>query len=142
MINIDVFNGIPTGNIADSGLCRGIMDAGIQPLDRHMTILGRAVTVQCAGGDNLTIHKAVLLAKPGDVLVISCGGFLNAGCFGDMLATCCMARGIKGVVIDGSCRDSLELIEMGFLHTQKASIQQVLPNTLAELSMNQQPLEG
>ena len=104
----------PTGNICDANGGRGVMDAGIHPLDRHMKVAGRALTVACAAGDNLTIHKAVLLAKPGDVLVINCGGYLNAGVFGEMLALSCRARGIAGVVIDGSCRDVNDLIEMNF----------------------------
>ncbi len=105
---------IPTGNIADSQDFSGVMDAGIQPLDRNMRIAGPALTCACAAGDNLTIHKAVTLAKPGDVLVINCGGWMNSGVFGEMLAICCQTKGIAGVVIDGSCRDSLELIKMGF----------------------------
>ena len=104
----------PTGNICDANGGRGVMDAGIHPLDRHMQMAGRALTVACAAGDNLTIHKAVVLAQPGDVLVINCGGYLNAGVFGEMLALSCMARGIAGVVIDGSCRDVNDLIELGF----------------------------
>ena len=108
------FQGIPTGNIADSQDFRGVMDAGIQPLDRKMQMVGRALTVACAAGDNLTIHKAVLMAQPGDVLVVSCGGYVNCGVFGEMLAISCQARGIAGIIIDGSCRDSLELIEMNF----------------------------
>lgn len=111
---IEAFQGIPTGNIADCQGFRGVMDAGIQPLDRHMHVVGRALTCACAAGDNLTIHKAVLMAQPGDVLVISCGGYANSGVFGEMLAVCCRARGIAGVIVDGSCRDSLELIEMDF----------------------------
>ena len=108
------FQGIPTGNIADSQDFRGVMDAGIQPLDRKMQVVGRALTVACAAGDNLTIHKAVLMAQPGDVLVVSCGGYVNCGVFGEMLAISCQAKGIAGIIIDGSCRDSLELIEMNF----------------------------
>ena len=108
------FEGIPTGNIADSNGFAGVMDSGIRPLERHMTLCGRALTCACVGGDNLTIHKAVLEAKPGDVLVVTCGGYTNAGVFGEMLGICCRARGIAGVVIDGSCRDSNELIDMGF----------------------------
>lgn len=108
------FQGIPTGNIADSQDFRGVMDAGIQPLDRKMQVVGRALTVACAAGDNLTIHKAVLMAQPGDVLVVSCGGYVNCGIFGEMLAISCQAKGIAGIIIDGSCRDSLELIEMNF----------------------------
>jgi len=113
-MNYQRFLEAPTGNICDANGGRGVMDAGIHPLDRHMQMAGRALTVACAAGDNLTIHKAVMLAQPGDVLVINCGGYLNAGVFGEMLALSCMAKGIAGVVIDGSCRDVNDLIELGF----------------------------
>jgi len=113
-VNYQRFLEAPTGNICDANGGRGVMDAGIHPLDRHMQLAGRALTVACAAGDNLTIHKAVMLAQPGDVLVINCGGYLNAGVFGEMLALSCMAKGIAGVVIDGSCRDVNDLVELGF----------------------------
>lgn len=113
-MNYQRFLEAPTGNICDANGGRGVMDAGIHPLDRHMQLAGRALTVACAAGDNLTIHKAVVLAQPGDVLVINCGGYLNAGVFGEMLALSCMAKGIAGVVIDGSCRDVNDLIELNF----------------------------
>ena len=113
-MNYQRFLEAPTGNICDANGGRGVMDAGIHPLDRHMQMAGRALTVACAAGDNLTIHKAVVLAQPGDVLVINCGGYLNAGVFGEMLALSCMAKGIAGVVSDGSCRDVNDLIELGF----------------------------
>ncbi len=108
------FVGIPTGNISDACGGRGVMDHEVLPLDRHMTLCGKARTVLCAPGDNLAIHRAVLSSEPGDVLVINCGGYSYAGVFGEMLALNCRARGIKGVVIDGTCRDKNELIEMGF----------------------------
>lgn len=108
------FRDIPTGNICDSNNRMGALDPAIQALDRHMTVAGRAYTVQCPPGDNLTVHKAMLEARPGDVLVVSCGGFLNAGGFGELMATACQVKGIAGVVIDGACRDKNELIEMGF----------------------------
>ena len=98
-MDIREFEGIPTGNVCDSNNRMGAMDPGIQALDRHMTVVGRAFPVECAPGDNLTIHKAVLEAQPGDVLVVNCGGFLHAGGFGELLATACRARGIAGIVI-------------------------------------------
>ena len=113
-MDIREFEGIPTGNICDSNDRLGSMDAAIQALDRHMTVVGRAFTVVCPPGDNLTIHKAVLEAQPGDVLVVNCSGFLQAGVFGELLATSCRAHGIVGIVIDGACRDKNELIEMNF----------------------------
>lgn len=108
------FRDIPTGNICDSNNRLGALDPAIQALDRHMTVAGRAYTVQCPPGDNLTIHKAMLEAQPGDVLVVSCGGFVNAGGFGELMATACQVKGIAGIVIDGACRDKNALIEMGF----------------------------
>lgn len=114
------FLGIPTGNICDAYHGKGAMAPYIQPLDRHMGVCGRALTVACAAGDNLTIHKAILEAKPGDVLVINCGGYTHAGAFGEMLGICCAAHGIRGVVLDGACRDKNELIDMGFPTFTKA----------------------
>ena len=108
------FKGIPTGNICDSNNRLGAIDPGIQALDRNMTVVGRAYTVQCPPGDNLTVHKAMLEAQPGDVLVVGCGGFTKAGGFGELMATACQVKGIAGIVIDGACRDKNELIEMNF----------------------------
>lgn len=108
------FRGIPTGNICDSQNRLGALDPAIQALDRRMTVVGRAYTVQCPPGDNLTVHKAMVEAQPGDVLVVSCGGYLNAGGFGELMALACRVKGIAGIVIDGACRDKNDLIKMGF----------------------------
>ena len=113
-MDIREFVGLPTGNICDSNGLLGAMDASIQALDRKMTLVGRAFPVLCPPGDNLTIHKAIIEAQPGDVLVVDCGGFMKAGCFGELMATACQVRGIAGIIIDGTCRDKNELIEMNF----------------------------
>lgn len=114
MITAKEFFGIPTGNICDSNGLIGAMDAGIMPLNYKMKMAGTALTVECELGDNLTIHKAIAIAQPGTVLVISCKGNTNCGVFGELFATSCVARGIVGVVIDGACRDKGDLIEMNF----------------------------
>ena len=114
MVSASGFLGIPTGNICDCNGLKGSMDAAIMPLSYTSAMAGRAMTVTCAPGDNLTIHKAIALAEPGTVLVVDCSGYTGAGVFGELFATSCRARGIVGVVIDGACRDRAELIEMGF----------------------------
>lgn len=108
------FLGIPTGNICDSNGLEGAMAAGMMPLHYRMKLAGTAMTVECQPGDNLTIHKAIALAEPGSVLVISCKGYTDRGVFGELFATSCVARGIAGVVIDGACRDKEDLIDMNF----------------------------
>ena len=92
----------------------GTMLGFIKPIYPGMKLFGSALTVDCPPGDNLTIHAAVERARPGDVLVVDFKGFSECGPFGDVLATACRAKGIKGLIIDGCVRDGPVLREMGF----------------------------
>ena len=108
---------LPTGNIADNNNYsprQGVMHSSIKPIDPASHMLGRAVTARCFPGDNLALHQAIYAANPGDVLVLDCRGYTEAGHFGDIMALACQVRGIAGVVIDGSCRDSQDIKAMGF----------------------------
>ena len=130
-----LFKGIPTGNICDSNNREGSMDAEINPLHYKFEVTGYAMTVTCAPGDNLTIHKAIAEAKPGSVLVIDCKGYTGAGVFGELFATSCIARGIKGVVIDGACRDKSDLIEMNFpVYSRAVNPNGTLKETCGEIN--------
>lgn len=92
----------------------GAMDAAIKPIDPRMRIAGRALTVDAAPGDNLMIQYAVSLAQPGDVLVVDAKGFLEAGAWGDMLSVYAQQVGLAGLIIDGSVRDTQDIIALGF----------------------------
>ena len=111
---VDAFKNLSTPCVSDTQQTSGAMDAGIRPLDRRMGVAGPAFTCRCVPGDNLALHKAIALAQPGAVLVVSCGGNMDCSVFGQMLALSCRSRGVAGVVVDGCVRDSLELVEMGF----------------------------
>lgn len=105
---------LPTGNVSDSNISGMTMESAIKPVDPKSKIIGRAVTVECQPGDNLALHQGIYAASPGDVIIFSLRGYSEAGHFGDIMATACQIRGIEGVVIDGSCRDSEDIREMGF----------------------------
>ena len=108
---------LPTGNIADSNTSsprQGVMHSSIKPIDPASHVLGRATTARCYPGDNLALHQAIYAANPGDVLILDCHGYTEAGHFGDIMALACKVRGIAGVIIDGSCRDSQDIKAMGF----------------------------
>lgn len=108
---------LPTGNIADNNnkiTNQGVMDTSIKPVDPKMKMIGRAFTAKCFPGDNLALHQAIYAAKAGDVLILDLHGYSNAGHFGDIMATACKVRGLAGVVIDGSCRDSEDIRKLGF----------------------------
>jgi 4-hydroxy-4-methyl-2-oxoglutarate aldolase len=108
------FEGIPTGVVSDAmGRCNS-MGADIKPAWPGAKILGPALTVRTFPADNLMIHKAVTLAKPGDVLAINAGGYRDTAVFGDLLGYSCKVHQIAGVVIDGATRDAEGLASIDF----------------------------
>ena len=64
-------------------------------------------------GDNLMIHKAMMMARPGDVIVIDGGGDLTQALVGGLMRTTALARKLAGFVIDGAVRDLVEWAEDG-----------------------------
>jgi 4-hydroxy-4-methyl-2-oxoglutarate aldolase len=111
---IDQFRGIGTATVHEASGRKGAVDSAIKPISRGVRLCGPAVTVQCHPGDNLMLHKAIERAQPGDVLVASVQGYYEAGYWGGLMATSAVARKIGGLAIDGSIRDSAEIIQMGF----------------------------
>jgi len=100
--------------LADVAGRRGALNGRIRPVHPRMKMAGNAFTVEVRPGDNLMIHAAMSLAKPGDVLVIDGKGDLGAALMGTIMMTACRQLGFAGVVIDGAVRDTLEIEEMDF----------------------------
>ena len=100
--------------LADVAGRRGAANGRIRALRPGMRLAGPALTVDVRPGDNLMIHAAIQLAKPGDVLVIDGKGDLNSALMGTLMFSACKQLGIAGVVIDGAARDSAEIDELGF----------------------------
>lgn len=111
---IDQFRGIGTATVHEASGRKGAVDSAIKPISRGVRLCGPAFTVQCHPGDNLMLHKAIERAQPGDILVASVQGYYEAGYWGGLMATSAVARKIGGLAIDGSIRDSAEIIQMGF----------------------------
>jgi len=111
---IDQFRGIGTATVHEASGRKGAVDCAIKPISREVRLCGPAFTVQCHPEDNLMLHKAIERARPGDILVASVQGYYEAGYWGGLMATSAVARKIGGLAIDGSIRDSAEIIKMGF----------------------------
>jgi 4-hydroxy-4-methyl-2-oxoglutarate aldolase len=79
-----------------------------------MKVAGPARTVRCRPGDNLALHRAIAKALPGEILVVDYGASVDSGPFGEIMALACTLRGIAGLVIDGTVRDSEEIAALGF----------------------------
>lgn len=68
-------------------------------------LIGPACTVKVYSGDNLMVHKALDIAKPGDVVVVDAGGSIKNAVLGDTISMKARHRGIAGFVVDGYVRD-------------------------------------
>ena len=92
--------------LADIGGRRGTLGGRIQPLSKSMKVAGPAFTVEVRPGDNLMIHAALNLAKPGDVIVVDGKGDLSCALTGALMAAHAQKAGIAGFVIDAAVRDT------------------------------------
>ena len=72
---------------------KGALDSAIKPIRSGIRVIGPAFTCVCAPGDNLTLHAALKMAQPGDVLVCDATGATEQGMFGDVMASCGLGRG-------------------------------------------------
>jgi 4-hydroxy-4-methyl-2-oxoglutarate aldolase len=92
----------------------GLMKTYMRPIYPGAHACGTAVTVLLHPGDNWMMHVVAEQIQPGDIVVAACSADNTDGFFGDLLATSFKARGARGLVIDGGCRDVKDLTAMGF----------------------------
>lgn len=104
----------PASILADVAGRRGALSGRIAPLSPSMRFAGPALTVELRPGDNLMIHAAMALAKPGDVIVVDGKGDLSSALMGEIMCQQCVALGVAAVVIDGAVRDSEAIRALGF----------------------------
>ena len=92
----------------------GVMPSAIKPVAPSFKVCGPAVTVHSPGGDNLWLHRAIYVARPGDVLMVHVSEAYEFGYWGEIMSAAAHARGLGGLVIDGCVRDGAVLEQFGF----------------------------
>jgi regulator of RNase E activity RraA len=91
------------------------MSPGMRPLYEPIgRLAGRALTVKAPPGDTLTIHGAITLCQPGDVLVIDSRGHVESCSGGSGMLIAPIRQGLAGVVVDGAWRDIPDLQALNF----------------------------
>lgn len=114
----------------------GFVGPHLRPIQSDTKIAGSAVTVLNHPGDNIMIHAAIEVCRPGDVLVVANTAVSTHGMFGDLLGTALMAQGVRGLVIDAGVRDTADLRTMGFpVWSQFVSSQGSLKNTAGAVNV-------
>lgn len=109
------FAAATTANISDILGSIGVMHPDIKPAVPGLRALGRAFTVKAYPGSIITVHKALVEASPGDMIVVDGEGDVGSGALlGEIMALECQIKGFAGIVIDGAVRDVDGLQELGF----------------------------
>lgn len=93
-----------------TGLPARLMSPQMRPIQKGARIAGPAVTAHVAPGDNLMMHRALVLAQPGDVLVVVSDAPTSGAQWGDMATRYALLKGLAGVVVQGCVRDT-DLVE-------------------------------
>lgn len=109
---IEAFREIPVA-VAGDCMGRSIGAMGLHPYHgaQGKVLCGTAITVRVRPGDNLMIHKAMMMAQPGDIIVIDGGGDLTQALVGGLMRTTALTKKLGGFVIDGAIRDLAEWSE-------------------------------
>ena len=102
---IEAFRGAATAVISDN-LSRLPGAVDLRPFHRGGKLAGTALTVRVRSGDNLAIHQALNITRPGDVLVIDGGGDTSRALIGEIIKVIAESKGAAGFVIDGAIRDA------------------------------------
>ena len=127
---IDRLGEIGTASVHEAIGRVGYVGPHIRAIQQDVKTAGSAVTVLSHPGDNIMIHAAVEVCRPGDILVVVNTAPSTHGMFGDLLAGSLMAHGVRGLVIDAGVRDTADLRAMGFpVWSQYVSCQGTVKST-------------
>ena len=110
---VERLRGIEAANVADAMGRFRFMDPGIRSRSGR-PLCGPAVTVNTRPGDNLMVHKALEIAKPGDVIVVNTNGDTTSAVFGELMCHSAVGAHLGGIVVDGAVRDVDGITELGF----------------------------
>lgn len=111
---VEAFRALPAANVADcmGRLCALSSEIRLLSSPEAPIMAGVALTVKARPGDNLMIHKALGMAGPGDVIVVSNEGDRSQSLIGEIMITYAGFKGLSGLVFDGPIRDIAMISKM------------------------------
>lgn len=119
----------PTSAISDAMRTRNTLSHDIKPvLQGEHHIVGTAITVNSSVGDEILVHKAIEIAKPGDIIVVAGNANPYTAFWGGIMSTMAKVRDVRGLITDGMIRDLSEIRELDF-PVWATGVTPIAPNT-------------
>jgi regulator of RNase E activity RraA len=110
---LDRLRALPVAVIGDVMDRLGLMNAAIKPIWPGARFAGHALTVWTRAGDNKTIHEALPLVRPDDVIVVNGESDESRALIGELIARRAQVAGAAGFVLDGAARDAEGIEALG-----------------------------
>ena len=116
---------------------------GIGPLWPCPRVAGRCITVKIkpAGLEKSKQHlctSAIAAATRTDVIVVDNGGRLDVAAWGGLLSLAAKIKQVRGVIVDGACRDIDESRELAFPVFGRAAVQVTARGRIMQQSFNEE----
>jgi regulator of RNase E activity RraA len=105
---------IATAHLSDNMHRLHAIGPDLWPCHSGGRLVGTALTVKVGPGDNLMVHKAIDIVRPGDVIVVDAGGICTQAIIGEIMSAIAERHGAAGMVIDGAIRDADALATSSF----------------------------
>lgn len=106
----------PTANVADCMNRFFCISSEIRLMNKNKDIkmVGFALTVKTRPVDNLMVHKAIDMAKQGDIIVVDANGDINSAIIGEIITLEAINKKLSGIIIDGCVRDISVIEKLNF----------------------------
>ena len=115
-----LYTGVVSDILDDLGHRDHVLDPAIRPLGDATVVAGWANPFLAAEVDEIpadpytTEIAALDDISPGEVVLIAAGGSARAACWGELFSTAACVRGARGTLIDGYCRDTRAIADLGY----------------------------
>ena len=115
-----LYTAVVSDILDDLGHRDHVLDPAIRPLGPGEVIAGpanpflvaevRQIPAEPYAGEIAALDDV----RPGEVILVAAGGSARAACWGELFSTAARARGARGTLIDGYCRDARSIAALGY----------------------------
>jgi 4-hydroxy-4-methyl-2-oxoglutarate aldolase len=120
MVVSQLYTAVVSDILDDLGHRDHVLDPAIGPLGSGAVIAGianpflvtevRQIPVEPYAGEIAALDDV----RPGEVILVAAGGSARAACWGELFSAAARARGARGTLIDGYCRDARSITALGY----------------------------